>query len=246
MNRPSLKIDLVHPTGNQFVRYLLEALDQQRMLGTFYTALGFPEKTWTRFLPGSLRSECVRRTYPMAGEKLRAYPWRETVRLAAQKLRWPSLIRHEEGWACVDRVYQELDRTVARQILSDTTGSEVGGIYGYEDGCLKTFRAAKSRGLRCFYDLPIAYWATVRTLLEEEKQRLPEWEPTLVGTRDSQAKLERKTEELALADTVICPRPRARRKPASWPSSAPLPAIGRRSSGRGKLRTSCACSSPDR
>jgi glycosyltransferase involved in cell wall biosynthesis len=34
---------------------------------------------------------------------------------------------------------------------------------------------------------------------------LPEWEPTLVGTRDSLKKLERKTEELALADVVICP-----------------------------------------
>jgi glycosyltransferase involved in cell wall biosynthesis len=78
-------------------------------------------------------------------------------------------------------------------------------MYGYEDGCLETFRAAKTRGLKCFYDLPIAYWETVRELLEEEGRRLPEWEPTLVGTRDSPGKLERKTEELALADMVICP-----------------------------------------
>jgi glycosyltransferase involved in cell wall biosynthesis len=35
--------------------------------------------------------------------------------------------------------------------------------------------------------------------------RLPQWEPTLIGTRDSAAKLARKTEELALADMVICP-----------------------------------------
>ena len=138
-------------------------------------------------------------------ESSRASSARETVRLAAQKLKWKSLIRHEEGWACVDRVYGDLDETVARRIAAGAIGKNIGGIYGYEDGCLHTFRAAKKRDLACFYDLPIAYWETVRTLLEEEKQRLPEWEPTLVGTRDSREKLERKTEELALADTVICP-----------------------------------------
>jgi len=79
------------------------------------------------------------------------------------------------------------------------------GLYGYEDGCLETFRAARRRGLKCFYDLPIAYWEVVQRLLAEEAERLPEWEPTLVGTRDSRPKLQRKTEELALADVVICP-----------------------------------------
>jgi len=94
---------------------------------------------------------------------------------------------------------------VARGLDDLYSRQKVDGIYGYDDGCLETFRAAKKHGLKCFYDLPIAYWETVKKLLEEEKQRLPEWEPTLVGTRDSPAKLERKTEELALADLVICP-----------------------------------------
>jgi glycosyltransferase involved in cell wall biosynthesis len=42
-------------------------------------------------------------------------------------------------------------------------------------------------------------------LLDEEAQRHPEWAPTLSGTRDSEAKLLRKQEELALADRVLCP-----------------------------------------
>jgi glycosyltransferase involved in cell wall biosynthesis len=198
-------VDLVHPTGNQFVRHLLQALDEQGMLGTFHTTLGFPASTWTRFLPNPMRTECVRRTYPMSPDKLRARPFRESVRLAAQKLRWSSVIQHEKGWASIDQVYQDLDRVVARRINARNAVGKVDGIYGYEDGCLETFRAAKEEGLQCHYDLPIAYWETVRTLLAEERQRLPEWEPTLVGTRDSIAKLRRKTDELALADTVICP-----------------------------------------
>ena len=205
MERESLMVDLVHPTGNQFVRYLLDALDEKGMLGTYYTTLGFPSPTWTRFLPNPLRTECVRRSYPLSSHQLRARPFRESVRLAAQKLHWSFLSRHEAGWACIDRVYHDLDQAVANRIKNNRLAPRVGGIFGYEDGCLETFRAAKDRGLKCFYDLPIAYWETVRTLLAEEGRRLPEWEPTLVGTRDSIEKLKRKTDEMALADTVICP-----------------------------------------
>jgi glycosyltransferase involved in cell wall biosynthesis len=205
MERERMRVDLVHPTGNQFVRYLLAALEERGMLGVFDTTLAFSESTWTRFLPGSLRAECVRRTYPLSSNKLRTRPAREFLRLVSQKLHWRSMVRHEIGWACVDQVYRDLDRSVARRIEHHGLGAKVGGVYGYEDGCLETFRAARKRGLTCFYDLPIAYWETVRKLLEEESARLPEWEPTLVGTRDSREKLARKTEELALADVVICP-----------------------------------------
>jgi glycosyltransferase involved in cell wall biosynthesis len=205
MERNPFTVDLVHPTGNQFVRHLLEALNAEGMLGTFHTALGFSDSTWTKFLPGPLRAECARRTYALPARKLRTRPGRELIRLASQKMGWSQISRHEKGWASLDEVYQDLDKAVQNRIQVRHSGKGLDGIYGYEDGCLETFRAATCRGIKCFYDLPIAYWETVRRLLQEEQQRWPEWEPTLVGTRDSIAKLERKTEELALADVVICP-----------------------------------------
>ena len=205
MERSSLTVDLVHPTGNQFVRHLLEALEEKGMLGVFHTGLGFPASSWTRFLPGSLRAECVRRTYSLPSAKVRARPAREAVRLAAQKLRWPYFTQHEKGWASADQIYRDLDRAVARRIRGGGSMFGANGVYAYEDGALDIFRAAKERGIKCYYDLPIAYWQSVRKLLEEESERLPEWEPTLVGTRDSAPKLERKAGELALADLVICP-----------------------------------------
>jgi len=198
-------VDLVHPTGNQFVRHLLQALEERGMLGVFHTTLGFTASSWTRFLPNPIRAECARRTYPISPARLRTRPGREFMRLVAQKLRGSGSSRHEEEWAGIDQVYRDLDRAVARRIQRPGSGQKVDGVYGYEDGCLETFRAVKVRGIKCFYDLPIAYWETVRKLLEEERRRLPEWEPTLVGTRDSAAKLERKTAELALADIVVCP-----------------------------------------
>lgn len=205
MASKSFVIDLIHPTGNQNVRQVLQALDENGMLGVFHTTLGFSRAARTGFLPGPIRSECSRRTYALPPEKLRARPMRELVRLAAQKLKWRSVVRHEEGWASIDAVYRNLDRAAAREIGQGNLRRKLSGVYGYEDGCLETFRAAKRDGLRRFYDLPIAYWEVVRKLLAEERERLPEWEPTLVGTRDSQAKFDRKTEELSLADLVVCP-----------------------------------------
>jgi len=198
-------IDFIHPTGNQNVRQVLQALDEKGMLGTFHTTLGFSSGTRTRFLPGPLRAECARRTYRVSPDKIDSRPGREAIRLAAQKLKWKSLTRHETGWASIDQVYRDLDRAVAHRIAERHSGQKLEAVYCYEDGSLETFRAAKKLGLKCLYDLPIAYWETVRKLLEEEMERLPQWEPTLVGTRDSAAKLARKTEELALADMVICP-----------------------------------------
>jgi len=79
-------------------------------------------------------------------------------------------------------------------------------VYAYEDGALETFRQARESGLKCIYDLPIAYWETSRNLLMKEAERLPEWAATLGGgISDSQEKLERKTEEMELADIVVCP-----------------------------------------
>jgi glycosyltransferase involved in cell wall biosynthesis len=42
-------------------------------------------------------------------------------------------------------------------------------------------------------------------LLTEEAERWPEWAGTLVGPRDSEAKLERKTRELDLAEVIVVP-----------------------------------------
>jgi glycosyltransferase involved in cell wall biosynthesis len=79
------------------------------------------------------------------------------------------------------------------------------GVYAYEDGALETLTAAKDLGVRRIYDLPIAYWQTLRRLLAEEGERLPGWKATLGGgLSDSEEKLSRKSRELELAEVVVC------------------------------------------
>ena len=200
-----------HPSGNNNVREAAMALRGDGALTELH--LGIAACGGNIFdrlgnLPGM--SEIRRRTYDSSLRNiLRLHPSREAVRLVANRLGWRSLIAHESGIFCVDAVYAAFDHAVARRVATICNSSvgtrlKLAGVYCYEDGALETFKVAKANGLHRFYDLPIAYWRTARTLLEEEARRWPDWEPTLVGTRDSAAKCARKDEELELANTIIC------------------------------------------
>jgi glycosyltransferase involved in cell wall biosynthesis len=180
---------LSHPTGNAFVREAALALAEAGLLEEFHTTLAFFGNGW--------RGELRRRVYPDALRKFtRRHPWREAARLVAGRLGVDSLIRHETGWASVDAVYRSLDREVAKAVSSPA-------VYCYEDGALETFRAAEQRGAARIYDLPIGYWRAARRILSEEAERRLEWAATLSGLRDSAEKLERKDEELRLADHIV-------------------------------------------
>ncbi len=198
---------ITHPTGNANVRALLVALEQAGELDSFQTTVAAQASDWyVRRIPQTFRKELLRRTYDIPNYKISTRPFRELVRLVASKPNINFLLTaHETGWASIDSVYRDLDRYVAKQLPSNLKNHQLSAVYCYEDAAFHTFKAAKQLGLKCFYDLPIAYWQTSQRLLREEAERLPNWEPTLVGTRDSPAKLQRKTEELDLADVVICP-----------------------------------------
>lgn len=197
---------LSHPTGNANVRALLQGALARGSLGLFATSLGFAgQPPWMRWLPQAMADELRRRCYELPGSRMDRSPLRETVRLASSRAGWRAPLRHETGWACVDAVYRALDRHVARRLSWWTRRLGLEAAYAYEDGALETLVAARNLGLRAVYDLPIAYHETVRTLLAEEAERHPAWQPTLVATDDSAAKRDRKQQELQAADVVVCP-----------------------------------------
>src|SRR5690606_10987933 len=55
----------------------------------------------------------------------------------------------------------------------------------------------------CLYDLPIGYWRYAKKLLSDEQEKWPDWSSTLTGLMDSEFKLERKDQELAMADLIF-------------------------------------------
>ena len=198
---------LSHPFGNANARAVLAALQDADLLAKFVTALGWSdESSWLQALPPSLRTPLGRRGYALPADKVLLDPAREIVRLLAGRVAVAgALTEHERGWASIDQVWQSVDRTAANYLRSNPTRQNIRGVYAYEDCALDSFRAARELGVRRVYDLPIAYFQTAQQLLREEAERYPDWEPTLIGTRDSPAKLARKAEELELAELVVCP-----------------------------------------
>lgn len=192
-----------HPTGNANLRAVLRGLNRIDGLFEFWTSVALPPAlSGVSWLPEHTRRKLGQRCFPEARwGQTHARPLRETSRLLAKMLKLRTLTQHETGWASVDNVYKVLDKAVARRLRGHAGGIEA--VYAYEDGAVETFRAAKQTGRLCIYDLPIAHWRTLRRLLEEEADRLPDWAPTMEGLQDSSAKHERKNLEVTLADHVI-------------------------------------------
>ena len=194
-----------HPTGNANLRAVLDGLHARDLLLRFHTSIAtFPGNLWDKATALPPLAEFDRRRFPASLRPYtRQHPWLELGRLAAGRAGLKAFTAHETGSFSVDRIYHALDHYVASDIRNSRDAT---AVYAYEDGALESFRAAKERGLTCVYDLPIAYWETLRRLLREEAERRPRWADTLGGgIRDSQEKLDRKSAELELADVVVGP-----------------------------------------
>lgn len=193
-----------HPTGNANLRAVLRSLAAKGLLEEFVTTVAIPP----RILGNPILSQATRRRLGQRcfveadWGRTRITPFREVTRLAARRLGLTALTRHELGWAAVDAVYRDVDLATASRIQRASPG-RLKAVYAYEDGALETFRVAKAKGVACLYDLPIAHWRSLKRLLEEEAQRLPEWAPTMEGLLDSAKKHARKDEEIALADQIL-------------------------------------------
>jgi glycosyltransferase involved in cell wall biosynthesis len=207
MNKEQKKILVSHPNGNRNVRAIISALEQAGRLAEFHTSIAVDSGApWLNFLPSFLRTELLRRTFPIPYHQIITHPLKELVRTFAPKIGLKTLVKEGTGWASIDSVYTDLDLAVSERLPELVKNQELKAVYAYEDGAFSTFTKAKELGIKCIYDLPIAYWEVGRKLTEEESIRLPEWAITLGrGLSDSQEKLDRKTRELEMADVVVGP-----------------------------------------
>ena len=197
-------IVLSHPTGNQNLRAVLEGLANHQLLHQFNTSVAvFDRSGLDRLARIKPFAEFRKRKFDAAVKnRTYSYPFREMGRLVTPRIGLPMLSAHEEAFFSIDQVYRTLDRRVSKKLLKNRDAS-IKAVYAYEDGAVQSFRAAKNKGLQCFYDLPIGYWRTARKLLSEEREKQRDWAVTLTGFRDSEAKLKQKDEELELADHIF-------------------------------------------
>lgn len=188
------KIIISHPTGNENTRHAVLALYKSEMLKVFITCVAcLPGNIFDKLsgVPGL--SEFKKRSFDVClGKFIKSYPFRELLRLLKRKITFIPTVT-------VDDVYHHIDRKVRAYIRKH----HVDGVYAYDDGALETFRYAKKKGMKCFFDLPIVHWRCYQSLLTDEAKKNPEWAETLGVFGDSKEKLKRKDEELQLADCVF-------------------------------------------
>lgn len=201
-------ISLIHPTGNPNSRQAALALSEAGFLQEIITTIAYnPEGTSSRYLnllPNKIRNivtqELGRRTWITPKNVLmQTHPWLEIMRLLLVKTGFNHYLNlNYQG--LVDLVYASLDNHVAKHHLQG-----INGIYAYEDAAATTFQKAKHQGILCLYDLPIVFYRTSLTLQLEEAELFPELAVALQGTQEPAGKLERKEQEIQLADHIFVP-----------------------------------------
>jgi glycosyltransferase involved in cell wall biosynthesis len=195
---------LAHPTGNSNSRAAARAFLDAGWLQEFHTCVCWnPRSPLAQLLPAALADQLSRRSFANLPRHLQhAHPRRELLRLAGVTRPLPWLGRHERAPLSIDAVYRSLDRQVAARLPRLPC---LKAVYAYEDGALSTFQAADRLGLSRIYDLPIGYWRSAQQIFQEERELQPEWACTITGLADSRTKLDRKDQELQLADLVVVP-----------------------------------------
>ncbi|MBY0359177.1 MAG: glycosyltransferase family 4 protein [Candidatus Obscuribacterales bacterium] len=192
---------------NSNVQQSAAALAEASLLQSFHTTLAFSKNdVFIRLLNNGLKSQFLRRTFPINHNLIITHPAREFCRLALQRVGAKFLPAEENSPFSIDSVGRDFDRSVAHYLTESLTKShhDIKAVYGYEDFSYQTFKTAKNFGLKTMYELCIPFWQTTNSILKEEAERLPEWAQTIRGLKDSSFKLERKTKELELADTILC------------------------------------------
>lgn len=200
-------ISLIHPTGNPNSRQAALALFEAGLLQEIITTIAYNSEDSSRYLnllPNKIRTlvtqELGRRTWiPPTNVLMQTHPWPEIMRILLVKTGLTNRLNLSYQ-GLVDLVYTSLDHHVSSHHLQD-----INGIYAYEDGAATTFQKAKQQGLLCLYDLPIAFYRTSRTLQLEEAELFPELAPALQGIQEPNWKLERKEQEIQLADHIFVP-----------------------------------------
>ena len=199
-------ISLIHPMGNPNSREAALALSEAGLLSEIITTIAYnPKGSFSHYLnllPSSIKKrfadELGRRTWvPPEGVFIKTHPWQEAMRIALIR----TGLNQRLGITLqqtVDWIYASLDRHVSQHHLQD-----LNAVYAYEDGAAATFQAAKQQGIFCFYDLPILFYRASRDIQTQEANNFPELASALQAAKEPAWKIERKEQEIALADHIF-------------------------------------------
>ena len=112
------KFIVSHPTGNTFVRALIQNLHSEKKLESFFTTIGIGDNSILRVF------KINRRNYNIPKDLIKSHPVREIIRLFNFLSK-----KHFKKRLATDEVYFSLDSYVARNLIQ----SKAKFLHTYED-----------------------------------------------------------------------------------------------------------------
>ncbi len=198
--RPAGGVVMSHPGTGVFVQQTGQALYEAGMLRRFLTTLvDRPDNSWRRWLARSTWLDQMLRRRDISGfprSLARGYPERELLRLLVCRL--------DRGGVWTDRLWdwaeQGFDEWVGRCGLEDAQA-----VYAFEHAALRTFEAARARGMRCIYDVPAPEHGFAQRVLNEEIAARPELDSPYQrhARRQHAQRTERRRMEWQAADLIV-------------------------------------------
>ncbi len=151
-----------------------------------------------RLLGKKMMSHLGRRSWDLPSDAgFSSYPGRDMYHTFVKKAKLEALFGLDSR-LILQKEFRWFDEKVAKNHLRG-----IEAFYGYEDTSATTFEAAKRKGMKCLYDLPIMYHQTSRRILTEEAELFPEFKNSLSAAVEPQWRIDRKEQELELADHIF-------------------------------------------
>ncbi|WP_132216851.1 glycosyltransferase family 4 protein [Mariniflexile fucanivorans] len=199
-----MKVILSGPANNANCKSVAKGLVDQHLLAKYYTSIAvFPKSTLDRLGGINMFSEIRRKRFdPLLKNYIKTAPFWEAGRMFSNKFGLHNLTKPDNSIFSIESINHKHDKRVASSLVKAKKNG-VKAVFCYEDVASMTFKEAKNLGLRNFYELPIGYWRSAHKLLKSEQEQWPEWANTITGFNDSEEKLKRKDEEIALADKIF-------------------------------------------
>jgi glycosyltransferase involved in cell wall biosynthesis len=204
-----IQVSLIKSAANSNALNVAVALSESGILSELITTLAYNPKGLPAYmisrLPEAISrpviTELERRLWSLPGSgEVKAYIYHELIRLILIRIKLNRLLNISSR-RLVDWVSYSMDEHAAKKHIHD----RLSAVYCYEDEAAATFKAAKQLGIYCFYDLPIAFYKVSQAIHLEEAYLFPELDSALTAAYEPAWKLERKEQEVSLADHIFVP-----------------------------------------
>jgi len=194
-------ISISHPTSNPNSRNAALSISEANLLYEVITSIGYNSNSvLLKYSPDYIKNIISNLLSGRAwnipkNSKLTLYPLYELIRIFVKKTKFPFV---SSKFKDADFLFSLIDKYVANYHLDN-----IDAIYAYEDCAASTFDSAKKKGIKCFYDLPIPHYKIVKTIQNEECDNFPEFKESLKALNEPKLKIDRKIQELELADHIF-------------------------------------------